>query len=106
MLSDFFKDKFHFDFQLNLNFAEYLQANEDLISKTIEKNFSHILNVLLPVSYYPSFIQENYNTTIALLENHFLDEKINYHDSEGVALSKEMIDILYHILHHSTYHRA
>jgi uncharacterized damage-inducible protein DinB len=33
-------------------------------------------------------------------------EKVNYHSEEGVQLEKEVVDVLYHILNHSNYHRG
>lgn len=61
---------------------------------------------LLPLSYFERFLFENYNETIQILEHQALDQKINYHDSDGVPMEKETMDILYHLLNHSNYHRA
>lgn len=60
----------------------------------------------LPISYFEKLNEANYRGTINFLEQNELNQKIHYHSSEGVKLEKETIDILYHILNHSTYHRA
>jgi uncharacterized damage-inducible protein DinB len=61
---------------------------------------------LLPLSYFERFLFENYNETIQILEQQELDKEIEYHDSEGVPMEKETMDILYHLLNHSNYQRA
>jgi uncharacterized damage-inducible protein DinB len=125
----FFKEKFEYDLHSNLGWLKFLEENEDDLSddnlKELSKWMSHIINVhhiwnarltqkisesevwdLLPLSYFERFLFENYNETIQILEQQELDKKIEYHDSEGVPMEKETMDILYHLLNHSNYHRA
>jgi uncharacterized damage-inducible protein DinB len=125
----FFKEKFEYDLHSNLGWLKFLEENEDALDSTnlkeLSRWMSHIINVhhiwntrlmnkisesedwdLLPLSYFERFLFENYNQTIQFLEQHSLSEKVNYHDSEGVPMEKETMDILYHLLNHSNYHRA
>ena len=59
-----------------------------------------------PIDFWEQLMQDNLRKTIDYLEHVELTEKVNYHSEEGVELSKSAIDILYHILNHSNYHRA
>lgn len=125
----FFKEKFEYDLHSNLGWLKFLEQNEANLNAAnlndLTKWMSHIINVhhiwnarlsqvnseseawdLLPLHYFERFLLENYNQTIQFLEQHTLEEKINYHDSEGVQIEKETMDILYHLLNHSNYHRA
>jgi uncharacterized damage-inducible protein DinB len=125
----FFKEKFEYDLHSNLGWLKFLEENECDLNpdnlKELSKWMSHIINVhhiwnsrltqkksesedwdLLPLSYFERFLFENYNETIQILEQQVLDQKIDYHDSEGVPMEKETMDILYHLLNHSNYHRA
>ena len=61
---------------------------------------------VLPLDFWIKLAQENYLKTINYLEHLEFSEKINYHDEKGLQISKDVIDILYHILNHSNYHRA
>lgn len=124
-MKDFFLDKFEYDWHTNKLWCKYLIDQEDRLSSFAIRSMSHILNVhhiwnmrliqenqesstwdVLPVSYFERLVADNYQTTVNYLEHYELTEKINYHDSEGVLLKKNAIDILYHILNHSNYHRA
>lgn len=124
-MKDFFIDKFEYDFRSNQKWAEVLMKHEDDLSDFIRKSMSHIINVhhiwisrildqkaeshswdVLPVRYWDRLMHDNLQQTINYLEHVEQSEKINYHSEEGVQLSKSSIDILYHILNHSNYHRA
>jgi uncharacterized damage-inducible protein DinB len=99
--------------------------HEDELSPFILKSFSHIINVHhiwitriegekaeshtwdhLPIDYWEKLSQENYLKTNDYLEKIELNNKVNYMSEEGVKIKKTDIDILYHLLNHSTYHRA
>ena len=124
-MKSFFQDKFEYDFICNRKWSEVLIENENLINDFIIRSMSHIINVhhiwisrvdetepeshswdKLPMDYWISLSQENYNRTIEFLEHLELTQKVDYHSEEGVELSKEVVDILYHILNHNNYHRA
>lgn len=124
-MKDFFLDKFEYDFFATKNWIKSIEDQEDLISPFVETSISHIINVhhiwncrlngvlpesetwdQLPVSYLLKLHEQNFSETIDFIEKYELENKIHYHSSEGVAYSKPIIDILYHILNHSNYHRA
>lgn len=124
-MKDFFLDKFEYDFYATKNWIECIESQEDQASPFVLRSISHIINVhhiwnrrllqqksesalwdVLPVSYLLKLHQENYRETVNYLEKYELEEKVKYHSSEGVQLVKSSIDILYHVLNHSNYHRA
>ncbi len=124
-MKEFFIDKFEYDFRSNQKWVDILIKNEDELSDFAKKSMSHIINVhhiwisriidakteshiwdLLPINYWDQLMHDNLRKTIDYLEHIDNSEKINYHSEEGVQLSKNSIDILYHILNHSNYHRA
>lgn len=125
MIKEFFLDKFEYDFQCNRVWSNLCEANEDQLSYFIHWSMSHLINAhhrwisrlenvepeselndKLPLHHWVKLAQDNFQRTVEFLENKELNEKILYHDSEGVPIEKEVIDILYHILNHSNYHRA
>ena len=122
---EFFAEKFEFDLHANLAWTEQFEAFEDTLSQYMIRSMSHMINVhhiwnsrllqtpqeselwdVLPIAFMAEFHRENYQQTLNFMENYSLEEKINYHDSEGVAMEKQTLDILYHVLNHSNYHRA
>lgn len=48
----------------------------------------------------------NYSNTKKLLRNISLDQRIVYQNSKGDTFENTVQDILFHIINHSTYHRA
>jgi len=125
MIKAFFQDKFEYDYNANIQWLECVVSQEYSLSDFTKKSMSHIINVhhiwncrlrgikpesetwdILPIDYFQQFTRQNYQETVDYLEKIELGEKIKYHSSEGVKFSKKDIDILYHILNHSNYHRA
>lgn len=124
-MKDFFVDKYEYDLQTNKRWINKVIQQEESVNDFIIKSLSHILNVhhiwncrllgttpesglwdKLPLDYATKFAVENRNVTISYLETWDHEAKVDFHDSEGTLLSKDTIDILYHILNHSNYHRA
>jgi uncharacterized damage-inducible protein DinB len=124
-MKEFLLDKFEYDFHATKAWIECITKQEDDVSQFVRKSISHIINVhhiwnsrltdqkpesdlwdVLPVDFLLSLHQQNYRETIDYIEKIELGEKVNYHSSEGVRYAKIDLDILYHILSHSNYHRA
>jgi uncharacterized damage-inducible protein DinB len=125
MLREFLLDKFEFDYQVNRTWSAHLQLHEDQLNPFIIKQMSHVINMHhiwlsrlysaqaesgewdeLPLMYWDRLLQENYLKTQEFMRHFDGTAKSNYHNSEGVPMEKSDVDILYHILHHSQYHRA
>ncbi len=124
-MKSFFLEKFEYDFYASKNLIEHIEQQESFVSSFVFKSFSHIINVHhiwlsrlkgskaeshfwdeLPLFYFQKLLEANYTETIDFIERIELENKINYHSSEGVEFTKSINDVLYHILNHSNYHRA
>lgn len=125
MIKEFFLDKFEYDVKCNARWIKTMQEHEDKLPQFVMKSFSHIINVhhiwinrileqpiesnswdLLPIDYWEKLTQEYYLKTEDYLEKNEFNGKVEYTSEEGVPLEKDVIDILYHILNHSNYHRG
>ncbi len=121
----FFQEKFEQEFQILRKLIEHIEDQEDEISEFTQRSISHIINVhhiwnarlkgskaesdlwdVFPIRHMQKLNQFNFTETFDYLEKIELGERINYHSSEGIGLSGKDIDILFHILQHSVYHRA
>lgn len=124
-MKEFLLDKFEFDFHSTRLLIEAIENQEDQVSNFVKKSISHIVNVhhiwnarlfgkkpesdqwdILPIHFLLPLHRQNYRETIDYLEKIELGEKVNYHSSEGIRFNKIDLDILYHLLSHSNYHRA
>jgi uncharacterized damage-inducible protein DinB len=124
-MKEFFLDKFEYDLNANRMWIECIEKQEDQVSDFVLKSISHVINVhhiwnarllghkaesglwdILPIRFLQQLSLQNYRETTDYLERIELGEKVNYHSSEGIRFDREDIDILYHILSHSNYHRA
>ncbi|MFN5147382.1 MAG: DinB family protein [Flavobacteriia bacterium] len=124
-MKDFFLDKFEYDFYATKYWIKCIENQEDNVTDFVKRSISHILNAhhiwiarlttneieseiwdILPISYLTRLHEQTYRQIVDFLEKFELEEKINFHSSEGVKMTKNVIDVLYHMLNHSNYHRA
>lgn len=49
---------------------------------------------------------QNYSESLKIIDNNNLDNIIEYKNSKGIKFSNKIKDILFHVINHSTYHRA
>lgn len=50
--------------------------------------------------------QSNFENSGIILSHYDLNETIHYTNTKGISYSKLVKDILFHVINHSTYHRA
>jgi uncharacterized damage-inducible protein DinB len=124
-MKEFLLDKFEYDFYATKQLIEFIEKQEDSVSDFVKKSISHIINVghiwnarivgrkpeselwdRLPIYFLNQLHNQNYREILDYIENVELGEKVKYHSSEGIRLDKEDLDILFHLLTHSNYHRA
>jgi len=101
----------------------FLQAETAL--PEAQNMFSHILNSqriwldrvqglepkfdcfqLQPVDLFDEMHNQNCKDMLEIVHNHDIKEIIIYKNSSGEAFSNAVHDILFHVVNHSTYHRA
>lgn len=124
-MKQFFKELFDYSNHVNQKLADVFNDSPDQTSEKAVKLFSHVLNAhqiwnnridakqtpfsvweLHPVRDFKSIDQTNYEQSLQLLDKVDLNETINYTTSSGQAFNNSIRDILFHVINHSTYHRA
>lgn len=124
-MKDFLLDKFEYEFNALKLWIECIEEQEDQVSDFVKRSISHIINAhhiwnsrllgrraesefwdTLPIRFLQKLNQQNYREVLDYMENFELGEKVNYHSSEGIRFDRTDLDILFHVLNHSVYHRA
>lgn len=124
-MNDFFLDKFQYTFDKNQEMIAYLVQNESELNEKIKILISHILNAheiwttrilkeatqfsVWQLHDYASLAkidQDNFQRTKKILEEKNLDERVDYITSTSEAFSNVLNEILFHVVNHSSYHRA
>lgn len=121
----FFKDTFEYNWQCN---QKLIQLFED-IERTIPEKSIQLLNHLINAQeiwnnrilnqkstvevWEKRFLidleeinKSNYNQSLQIIETIDLSQKISYKNSKGSEFSNSVQEILFHVINHSTYHRA
>lgn len=125
MLPAFFAEQLERDYHVNQRWATCLEEQEDeltdeirlLVSKLI--NSHHIWNCrlvgqqpesephdLMPLAHWMQLIRSNFLETQRFLTNFSDEEKIRYHDSEGVQLEDLPANMLFALLQTNHFYRA
>jgi uncharacterized damage-inducible protein DinB len=122
----FFKELFDYSHHFNQELAKTFAGNTDKISENAVKLHSHILNAhqiwnnriepkqsppfgvweLHSVKEFKSIDRANYQQTLQILDSFDLTDAIKYSNTKGQSFYNSIGDILFHIINHSTYHRA
>lgn len=94
-------------------------------AERIDRVFSHILNAhriwhtriggvsptggvwdVHPRKQWVSLNQENFTRSLEILATHPIDRMIDYKDTKGNEHHNTVLDILFHVVNHSSYHRG
>lgn len=124
-MKDFYLDKFQYTFDKNQEMIAYLAENENELNEKIHVLISHILNAheiwmtrilkistqygvwqLQEYSNMAEIDQQNFKLTQQILTEKELDEKVEYKTSTGEFYSNVLYELLFHVVNHSSYHRA
>lgn len=122
---DFFKELFEYSNYCNQKLYAVLTEQEGTLPEKSMKLYSHILNAhhiwnnrielkktvhavwdLQPLIDCNDLDNENYHHTLRILDQYDLNQMINYTTSKGEPFQNSIRDILFHVVNHSTYHRA
>lgn len=60
----------------------------------------------LEIDDLESIENDNFQRSLAILENEELDRTVNYKNSKGESYQSSVRDIIFHVINHSTYHRG
>ncbi|MCG2419425.1 damage-inducible protein DinB [Aequorivita sp. F47161] len=124
-MKTFFKDKFEYTHHCNQQLIEVLLKNPKLYKSEISALMSHTLNAHhiwnhrifgvapalqvwqeLELNYLQKINTENYEHSVELIRQKDLNEKIDYANSNGFQFKNTVNQMLFHIINHTTYHRA
>ncbi|BDQ03602.1 DinB family protein [Ignavibacterium sp.] len=124
-MKQFFIELFDYNHQCNLKLCEAFVENQDKVSEKAIKIFNHLLNAhqiwnsrilqkeistsvweIRPLYDLEEIEINNHNQSLEILNSKTLDEKIHYSNTKGQKFSNNILDILFHIINHSTYHRG
>jgi uncharacterized damage-inducible protein DinB len=121
----FYLDKFQYTFDKNQEMIAYLNENVSQLNEEIHVLISHTLNaheiwitriLKVPTKYGVWQLQEysnmakidsqNFELTKQILAEKDLNEKVDYITSTGEFYSNVLNELLFHVVNHSSYHRA
>jgi len=124
-MKDFFKNLFEYSHHFNQKLATEIIENSGKVSERYQGVFSHILNAHQiwnhridlkgkpfgvwqnqPLETWLAINEDNYLNSLDILEHFDLEAEINYTNSKGFTFNNKIKDVLFHVINHSTYHRA
>jgi uncharacterized damage-inducible protein DinB len=124
-MPQFLNELFLYNHHSNQKLFEVLNGNQNIISDKAIKLFNHIINShqiwnkriiaeqtlpavweVRPFGELGKIDSDNYRQSLKILEEKEITETIHYANSKGEKFSNTVGDILFHVINHSTYHRA
>ena len=124
-MKSLFIDLFEYCHHSNRELATYLLAREDKVSERAVKLYNHILNAhhlwnnrispgqapvgvweIHPGEKWHELDRLNFETSIKILESKDFEYGVKYVNTKGIAYTNNVREILFHVINHSTYHRA
>ena len=123
--SNLFSDLLQYNRDSNVKVIQALHTASLEADSSMSKLMSHILNAhhiwnarilglppsfgvweLQPPENYLELNEQNHSQTLAILENQDLNQSCVYANSSGTPYRNQIGDMIWHVINHSTYHRA
>ncbi|NML38936.1 damage-inducible protein DinB [Chitinophaga sp. G-6-1-13] len=124
-MKTFFKELFEYNYGVNQQLWDVLNTHADQVSEKALKLYCHILNghqiwnnrmeakgAALGIWDAHTLLQckdidtANYAHSLSIIGQYDLNDAIRHANIKGKPFSKKVSEILFHIINHSTYHRA
>ncbi len=124
-MKTFFKELFEYSHHFNQRLCDIFVAEPGKTSEKAVKLFNHLLNAhqiwnnrIEPTQAtfavwerhdtqeLKNIDQANYQQTLLILDHVDLDQILTYSNSKGQTFQNSIRDMLFHVINHSTYHRA
>lgn len=121
----FLKDTFEYNYHCNNQLIDLFENQKQLLPEKSILLLNHLMNAqeiwnnriletksavgvweIRPLDHLKKINEINHNLSLHILETIPLDRTIEYTNSKGIAFSNSVQDILFHVMNHSTYHRA
>ena len=119
-----FKELFEYTHYFNKKVIELISENKQKSCEKAIKLLNHTINAnqiwnariinesqfeVWQINNWDDLLKlndDNYSNTLKILNNFDIYAEIDYKNSKGETFSNIIKDILFHIINHSTYHRA
>lgn len=119
-----FLELFEYNNYFNQKLIELILKNKMMISEKTIKLLNHLINAqqiwnariqntqqfgVWQINDWTELSKidlDNYETTLKIINEFDLNGTIDYTNSKGEIFSNKIKDVLYHVINHSTYHRA
>ena len=114
-----------YTFEMNASFADQLLSIDREVDGKIVSFYAHILTAhhlwnqrilsrpsefgvweLIDSSEWKEINKNNYETSLSILTGYAKDDVITYINTSGKSFSNTIEDIMFHVINHSTHHRA
>lgn len=123
-MTTFFKELFQYSNHFNQLLIAKLIENSDKVSEKTNQLQNHIINAhqiwnsrllnekpfdvfeIHSVTELKKLDNENHQNTLKIIEATNLAQIFEYTNTKGQTFTNSVQDILFHIINHSTYHRA
>ena len=124
-MHDFFKELLQYTFHFNEKVIDVLLNDSTIFPEKSLELLNHTINTQevwneriyeLPVTLSAWQIRDtdllkqinfnNYKTSLEIVDTFNFEKSIDYQNSRGEAFTNTVRDMLFHIVNHSTYHRA
>lgn len=124
-MTDLFGELFAYSHHCNLRLAALLIQHEQQLPERPLRQFSHILNAqriwnnriqpgpqgfgiwdVHPSEALITIENANHEHTLQILGQYPLNETVDYLNTRGELFTNSVRDMLFHVVNHSTYHRA
>lgn len=121
----FFQELFEYNHHCNQKLIEVVNENQMIVSGQTIRLLNHTLNVhqvwnfkcypgqlsygpwqIHPIQNLHTIDRINFEQSMQVLDQFNLNDVIHYTTSKGQPFDNTVCDILFHVINHSTYHRA
>lgn len=117
-------DLFEYTYHFNKEMIKIISENLEKIDEKTMNLINHTLNAqqiwnarilgektfevwqINPFESLEGINDQNFKTSVQIVENSDLDQRINYQNSRGTKFENSIFEMLFHAVNHSTYHRG
>ena len=119
-----FIELFEYNYHFNNKLIEFISENFQLKPEKTVKLLNHLINAqqiwnariknegefeVWQINDWNNISKintDNYSKTLEIIHNESLENSIEYKNSKGQKFINKIEDVLFHVINHSTYHRA
>lgn len=117
-------DLFEYTYRFNKEMIKIISENLEKVDEKTMSLINHTLNAqqiwnarilgektfevwqINPFESLEGINDQNFKTSVQIVGNSDLDQRINYQNSRGTKFENSIFEMLFHAVNHSTYHRG